>query len=369
MEPRASSPPAFPHRRSTAVNPPIRVMVVDDSLTVRTVFSRMIENDPALALVTTASNAERAIAILRSKPVDVILLDLEMPGIGGLDALPRILEVASGAQVLVVSSLTEDGAEHTLTALAMGAADTMAKPRPGQFDEAYRKALLARIHALGGSESGETAPPPYASKVATVAQAVGARQPEVLAIGGSTGAIQGLNTILRGLPRGFDLPILITQHLPASFISVFARQVETVAARRTVIAEDGSIIGPGDIAIATGRGHMLVERRGDRLITSVSSVPASSGCLPSVDPMLASLAKNLGGHAIAVILSGMGRDGVEGAAQLVAAGGTVIAQDQASSAVWGMPGAVVREGIASLALPPEQLVGKIVEFTGIAAWK
>ncbi|QIG55461.1 chemotaxis-specific protein-glutamate methyltransferase CheB [Altererythrobacter sp. BO-6] len=344
-------------------------MVVDDSLTVRTAFSRLIEDDPALALVTTASNAERAIAILRSKPVDVILLDLEMPGMGGLEALPRMLEVASRAQVLVVSSLTEDGAEHTLTALAMGAADTMAKPGPGQFDASYRSALLARIHALGGSDAGDTAIPTAAGKATTAVKALRARQPEVLAIGGSTGAIQGLNTILRGLPRGFDLPILITQHLPASFISVFARQMETVAARRTVIAEDGAIIGPGDIAIATGRGHMLVERRGERLITSVSSAPARSGCLPSVDPMLASLAENLGGHAIAVILSGMGRDGVEGAAQLVAAGGTVIAQDQASSAVWGMPGAVVREGIASLALPPAQLVGKIIEFTGVAAWK
>lgn len=370
MGPRASfPPPAFPLRSGKTAGHPIRVMVVDDSLTVRTVFSRLIEDDPALALVTTASNAERAIAILRSKPVDVILLDLEMPGMGGLEALPRILEVASRAQVLVVSALTEDGAEHTLAALAMGAADTMAKPGPGQFDESYRSALLARIHALGGSDTGDSASPLYPGKVAIAARAVRTQLPEVLAIGGSTGAIQGLNTILHGLPRGFDLPILITQHLPASFISVFARQVETIAARRTVIAKDGAVIGPGDIAIATGRGHMLVERRGDRLMTSVSSAPARSGCLPSVDPMLTSLADNLGGHALAVILSGMGRDGVEGAAQLAAAGGIVLAQDQASSAVWGMPGAVVKEGIASLALPPEQLVGKIIEFTGVAAWK
>lgn len=372
MEPLPS--PKFPRNapQRAAHRSPVRVMVVDDSLTVRTVFSRMIENDPALQLATTASNAERAIAILRHKPVDVILLDLEMPGMGGLEALPKILETAAGAQVLVVSSLTEDGAEHTVAALSMGAADTMLKPRPGGFDNAYRTTLLGKIHALGGLDREEAracSQGRAASDVPALAASQRYKQPEVVAIGGSTGAIHALNILLRDLPRGFDLPILVTQHLPANFIPVFARQVEMVAARPTRIAEDGTEIRSGEIVIATGHGHMVVKRERERLVARISAEPARSGCLPSVDPMLASLAETTSGHTLAVILSGMGRDGVEGAAQLVAAGGRVLAQDQASSAVWGMPGAVVSQGIATLALPPEALLQEILELTGVAAWK
>lgn len=352
---------------------PVRVMIVDDSLTVRTVFSRMIEGDPLLTLATTASNAERAIAILKSMPVDVVLLDLEMPGMGGLEALPRILETAKDAQVLVVSSLTEDGAEHTMAALSMGAADTMPKPRPGGFDDKYRASLLAKIHALGGIERPECGTTPSLQtgnqSLVPVEPRNRGKQAEAIAIGASTGGIHALNIVLRELPPGFDLPILITQHLPPSFIPVFARQVEMAAARRTVIAESGTEVRRGEIAIATGHGHMILEGRNGGLIARVSTQPARSGCLPSVDPMLASLADALDGHAMAVILSGMGRDGAEGAAKLVEKGGTVLAQDAESSAVWGMPGAVAKAGLASAVLPPQELVREIATAAGARAWK
>ena len=352
---------------------PVRVMIVDDSLTVRTIFSRMIEGDPLLSLATTASNAERAIAILRKMPVDVVLLDLEMPGMGGLEALPRILETAKEAQVLVVSSLTEDGAEHTVAALSMGAADTMPKPRPGGFDDKYRASLLAKIHALGGIERPEFSPAPSLRQdgrtAARAKSKTHGKRPEVVAIGASTGGIHALNIILRDLPQGFDLPILITQHLPPTFIPVFARQVEVAAARRTVVAESGTEIRRGEITIATGYGHMIVERRNGGLFTNTCTKPARSGCLPSVDPMLASLAEAVDGHALAVILSGMGRDGAEGAARLVEKGGTVLAQDAESSAVWGMPGAVAKAGLASAILPPEELLREIAATAGAKAWK
>ena len=353
--------------RAETLGKTIRVMIVDDSLTVRTVFSRLVQSDPQLEISATASNAERAIAILRDKPADVILLDLEMPGMGGLEALPTILKTAASAQVLVVSSLTQDGAEHSLAALSMGAADTMLKPRPGGFDDSYRSSLLAKIKALGGSSIDASRKSESTSPVARAA--CSAKIPEVVAIGASTGGIHALNILLRGLPQQFDLPIVVTQHLPASFIPVFARQVEMAAGRKTLIAEDGTTIRGGEIAIATGYSHMVVKRQGKHFVTGVDIGPAPSGCRPSVDPMLTSLAHNLNGHALAVILSGMGKDGKLGAADLVEAGGTVIAQDAETSAVWGMPGAVAKAGLTSAVLPPEGLLNEILDRCGVAAWK
>jgi len=347
----------------------IRVMIVDDSLTVRTILKRMVEGDNAMTIVDTASSAERAIAQLQNVEVDVILLDLEMPGMGGLEALPQILETAQNAQVLVVSSLTEDGAEHTVAALSMGAADTMLKPRPGGFNDEYRAQLLGKIKALGGKDSDADAAA-GADTSGAAAQPIGStKRPEVVAIGASTGGIHALNQLLRALPPSFDLPILITQHLPASFIPVFARQVEMTSARRTHIADEGTEIRPGEIAIATGHGHLEVRRIGDRLVSHTSSTPATSGCLPSVDPMLTSLAKTCDGHVLAVILSGMGRDGLEGAHSVVEHGGCVLAQDAETSAVWGMPGAVAKAGLTSLVAPPEELTEAILAQAGAPAWK
>ncbi|QIQ86995.1 chemotaxis-specific protein-glutamate methyltransferase CheB [Erythrobacter sp.] len=362
-----SSSPDRTHPASEA-HGAIRVMIVDDSLTVRTVFKRMVESDRSMVVTGTASSAERAIVQLKSEPADVVLLDLEMPGMGGLEALPQILATSDNVQVLVVSSLTQDGAEHTLAALSTGAADTMLKPRPGGFNEDYRSQLLAKIRALGGSTAeavgieAELAPPgsTVRSDPAAIKRLLRAKRPEVLAVGASTGGIHALNLMLRGLTPEFDLPILVTQHLPSSFMPVFARQIEVASGRRAHIAEDGTPIRPGEIAVATGHGHMIVERRGEELVARISADPMPSGCLPSVDPMLASLAKACEGRALAVILSGMGRDGVEGAAALHRAGGTIYAQDAETSAVWGMPGAVAKADLATLIGPPETLAEAIM---------
>lgn len=351
------------HDRPAKVRPAeaIRVMLIDDSLTVRTVFKRMIESDPAMVVPETASSAERALAQLQTADVDVILLDLEMPGMGGFEALPSILKAAPDAQVMVVSSLTEDGAEVTVTALSTGAADTMLKPRPGGFNDEYRSLLLSKIRALGTkSQEGDTEQSvddanSVTANAKTKRQLRRTKRPRLLAIGASTGGIHALNVMLRALKPEFDLPILITQHLPSSFIPVFARQIEVASGRPTHIAEEGTEIRKGEIAIATGHGHMVAKRVGDHLITRIMAEPASSGCMPSVDPMLASVAQACEGHALAVILSGMGRDGLEGAEQLSAAGGTIWAQDAETSAVWGMPGAVAKAGLTSLIAPPQAL--------------
>lgn len=368
---------------------PVRVMIVDDSLTVRTIFKRMVEGDPAMIIVGTASSGERAIVQIKKEPADVVLLDLEMPGMGGLKALPEILNSAPDAQVLVVSSLTQDGAEATLAALASGAADTLQKPRPGGFNEEYRSQLLGKIRALGqpddhrepetapggklraktGAETGaETGAAIGGTTTATQAASIRsptnerpAKRPEVIAIGASTGGIHALNLMLRELspqsPQSpqCTLPIVITQHLPSNFIPVFARQIEIASGRPTRIAEDAVPILPGEIAIATGHSHMCVRRVAGRLTVRSSAKPAASGCLPSVDPMLSSLAQTCEGRVLAIILSGMGRDGFDGASQVVDAGGTVWAQNADTCAVWGMPGAVYKAGLTSLVARPENL--------------
>jgi len=345
---------------------PIRVMIVDDSLTVRTVFSRVVESDPALQVAGTANSAEQAIDQLSRIDVDVILLDLEMPGMGGLEALPKILDTTKNPHVLVVSSLTEDGAEHTLAALSMGAADTLQKPLSGGFGKDYRAMLLDKIKALGQAEPISD----QADRSPITARSQGySKRPEVIAIGASTGGIHALNIMLRALPQNFALPILVTQHLPASFTPVFARQLGIASARRTRIAGHGTPIRSGDILIASGDAHMEVQRGPDGFQTVLSTHPSRSGCLPSVDPMLDSLATASDGHALAVILSGMGNDGVSGAKSLVEKGGAVIVQDAETSAVWGMPGAVSKANLASAVLPPEKLAKAIVDRAGAAAWK
>lgn len=344
----------------------VRVMLVDDSLTVRTVFNRMIGQEDGLAVVAQAQTAEMALSILRSTKVDVILLDLEMPGIGGLGALPTILEIADGAQVLVVSSLTEVGAEATLAALSMGAADTMLKPRPGGFNEDYKSALLGKIRALGARRRGDDAAAPAARPAS--ARPAGRKPIHVVGIGASTGGIHALNLFLRELPATFDLPILITQHLPESFIPVFARQVEDAAGRPAVLAEEGTRITRGTIVIAPGHGHLTVRRVGRVAVTGIAQDRATSGCMPSVDPMFATLCDAFDGHVAAVLLSGMGRDGTEGAQKIAAAGGTIFAQSEATCAVWGMPRFVTESGLASAVLPPQELAQKIVTMAGAGGW-
>jgi len=349
------------------------VMVVDDSLTVRTIFSRMITSDHKLELAATAKSGEEAIEKIAGQAIDVILLDLEMPGMGGLKALPQLLDTTKGVQILVVSSLTDTGAEHTLRALAMGAADTMLKPRAGGFDEAYRITLLQKIQALGGEISHSTAyqetQQAEDGNSFAMAKMLGGKRPEVLAFGASTGGIHALTQVLKSLPSGFRLPIVITQHLPATFVPIFARQIEMACNRRTNVAKAGEPLRQGEIMIASGEGHLTFYRSNTELVAQITSEPAPSGCMPSVDPMLSNLAHVTEGKTLAVILSGMGRDGVYGAKDVSDAGGTIFTQDAETSAVWGMPGAVTKAGLASACLPPEQLAEAIISSAGAMAWR
>ena len=344
---------------------PVRVMIVDDSLTVRTVFSRMIKQEADMRIVATVNTAEGGIAELASARPHVMMLDLEMPGMGGLEALPKIMEAAPDTKVLVISSLTADGAEATVKALSLGAADTMLKPRPGGFNEDYKANLLGKIRALKGIKPEDQAKV-VPAKPATAKRA--GKTPQVVAIGASTGGIHALNLFLRQVPKNFDLPILITQHLPASFIPVFAKQMEMAATREAILADEGVEIQRGKIYIAPGHGHMVVRKSAGRHILGLAYQPMKSGCTPSVDPMFETLAEAYDGHVAGVLLSGMGRDGTDGAQSIVSAGGSIYAQNAETCAVWGMPRAVTEMGIAAAVLPPEELAEKVLASAGAGAW-
>jgi len=339
----------------------MRLMIVDDSVVARAVLSRMIESDPGFEISAVAASAEEAVDLLDRCRVDAVILDLEMPGAGGLKSIPRIIAAAAGAKVMIVSSLAEDGAEQTVAALALGAADTLPKPGTGRFNGRFSEILLAKLRALGH------APLPTPAKVGEHRDPRLRPMPSdpiaALAIGASTGGIHALNQLFAKLPVEIGVPILVTQHLPAPFMPVFARQLAVVARREAAVAEDGMWLRPDRIIVAPGDAHLAIEPEGRHVAVRLSHAPAASGCRPSVDPMMASLGAVYGSHALGVMLTGMGRDGVEGAARLVACGGAMIAQDEASSAVWGMPRAVFDAGLASALLSPDKIARRIAART------
>lgn len=323
-----------------------RVLIVDDSVVARAVLTRIIERSERFVVAAAVPDVPRAMAVLARTRVDLVLLDLEMPHIHGLAALPELLAAARGARVLVVSSICEDGASATINALAGGAADTLIKPGAGAPLGRFSDALIARLARLSEPRDEQ-------AKQAPMAAAVGV--PDVIAIGASTGGIHALARLLGALDPALRTPILITQHLPLAFSRHLAAQVEVFSGRPCAVATDGAPLRQGEILVAPGDAHMICRRAGGRVSIRLAREPHPSGCLPSVDPMFASVAEVFGAGALGVVLSGMGRDGALGARAIRARGGIVIVQDQASSVVWGMPKAVYNAGDASLVLPPEAI--------------
>jgi len=352
--------------------PRIRLMIVDDSMVARAVLTRMLEADGGFEIAAVAGTAEDAIDALAQVRVDIILLDLEMPGAGGLKSIPRILEIANGAQVMIVSSVAEEGAEETVAALALGAADTLPKPGTGRFNGRFSEILMSKLRALGRAERHDIVPPvpsPGRATNAAPLRAMASDPLRLIAIGASTGGIHALANFFQELPPKIGVPILVTQHLPAPFMAVFARQLGNTAGREAIVAEDGLRLLPDRIVIAPGDAHLTVDIKGGHLVARLVRNRSSSGCLPSVDPMLASAGAVLGPEALGIVLTGMGRDGLEGAIALTGVGGSVIVQDEASSAVWGMPRVVAEAGLACAVLPPAKIARRVAARAEFAACK
>jgi two-component system, chemotaxis family, protein-glutamate methylesterase/glutaminase len=334
-------------------------MIVDDSMVARSVLSRMVESDDTFELAAVAGTAEDAIDALQSVRVDTILLDLEMPGAGGLRSIPRILDNASGAHIMIVSSMAEEGAEETVAALALGAADALPKPGTGRFNGRFSEVLISRLKALGYAENQRPAALPIGKVIHAPLRAMSSQPVQLLAIGASTGGIHALNSFFETLPRRIGVPILVTQHLPAPFMPVFARQLGIAAKRETLVVEEGMALLPDRVLVAPGDAHLLVEAGPGGPVAHLDRSPSSSGCMPSLDPMFQSISDLFGASAAGVVLTGMGRDGVQGAARMVAGGGSILAQDEASCAVWGMPKAILEAGLACAIMPPDKLARRI----------
>jgi two-component system, chemotaxis family, protein-glutamate methylesterase/glutaminase len=360
---------ASPQLRSVAPeHERIRVLIVDDSVVARAVLARLLSDHADIDVVGAAGSAPAAFQILAEKRVDIILLDLEMPGIHGMAALPELIARGRGARVLIVSSACADGATASIAALRNGAADTMLKPSAAAFAGAFADDLVDRLRRI--ARPGTCAPRPSRLQAATATPPLRkARRIECLGIGASTGGVPALAAFFQALPDSFDAPIVLTQHLPEYFMPYFAAQLVEMTGRPTRLAAPGLQPIRGEILLAPGDAHLTLVKTGSVIHVRLERKRSASGCLPSVDPMFNSIGRLYGPGAVGVVLSGMGRDGAQGAEQLVAAGGAVVAQDADSSVVWGMPGAIAEGGFASVVATPAELARRIAEWDeGNAAW-
>lgn len=382
---------------STPNTDPIRVMVVDDAVVIRGLLGRWLDADPALAVVASHRNGKLAVDdILRSNP-DVVVLDIEMPEMDGLTALPLMLAKKRDLVVVMASTLTRRNAEISLKALSLGAADYV--PKPESTSELttsvdFRRELLEKVKALGErarrinsrarvmraeTAAGRTASQAPVGALATAARpAMAARaadapkaglqtkpyssaRPRILAIGSSTGGPQALQQVMRDIgPVIADIPVVVTQHMPPTFTAILAEHIGKAAMRPSKEGQTGDVLQPGHIYVAPGGKHMILEKDGGAVKIRLTDDPPVNFCKPAVDPMFDSVAKAYGSATLALILTGMGSDGANGVKTIAAGGGSIITQDEATSVVWGMPGAAANTGMCSDILPLMEIGPKIV---------
>ena len=396
---------------------PYRVMVVDDSAVIRGFLSRYLEEDADIDVVTTAGNGAVALRQLDSHDIEVVVLDIEMPVMDGMKALPQMLEKYPDLQVVMASTLTLKNAEISLRALQLGAVDYVPKPETNRSVNSnvdFRRELVEKVKAWAGrrrTKKGERQPKSTASgtrrtdvsfarpgsasndrtagfvtakRTATTATPVRAkvarsadntvrepaafgvktditlrkgsiRKPSVLAIGSSTGGPQALMRFFAGFAQAPSVPIIITQHMPSNFTAILATHLGQATGWPSKEGDDGEVLKAGHIYVAPGGKHMIVEQDGGALRLQLNEDPPENFCRPAVDPLFRSLAKTTGERTLAVVLTGMGHDGLKGARDLTRVGATVLAQDEESSVVWGMPGAVATAGLCTEVLPIDDL--------------
>lgn len=370
----AAPPSVTPHPvRSDAV----RVMVVDDSAVIRGLISRWVEAEPDFAVAATMRTGRDAVNHVERVDPDVVVLDIEMPDLDGISALPLLLAKKPDLVVIMASTLTRRNAEISFRALALGAADYIPKPestRTAGNAEVFRHELIGKIRSLAARRRRTAirveASPPLApepgplrepsQRRAPALRPFGLVVPRAVLIGSSTGGPQALMTLVAQLGPIIDrVPILITQHMPPMFTTILAEHLTRVSGRTALEGVDGEVIKPGRIYLAPGRYHMRVRREGADAVIVLDDGPPINFCRPAVDPLFASAALVWQAATLGVVLTGMGADGMRGGRDIIAAGGSIIAQDEASSVVWGMPGAVAQDGQCAAILPLDAIAPRL----------
>ncbi|SOC21283.1 protein-glutamate methylesterase/protein-glutamine glutaminase [Stappia indica] len=375
----------------------IRVMVVDDSVVIRGLLSRWVEADPALELVASHRNGKLAVDDIERSNPDVVVLDIEMPEMDGLTALPLMLRKKRDLVVVMASTLTRRNAEVSLRALSLGAQDYV--PKPESTSEVttsidFRRELIDKVKALGQRRRGSSAaggrmmraqtaagrtasqtpasaaPAGYTRLAAGAAaqaaapairtRAYSSARPRIVAIGSSTGGPQALQQLFTDIGTAIrEVPVVVTQHMPPTFTAILAEHIAKAAMRPAKEADNGEVLKPGHIYVAPGGLHMIVDKDGGQVVARLTDAPPVNFCKPAVDPLFDSVAKVYGSATLAVVLTGMGHDGAAGVRTIAAGGGSVIAQDEATSVVWGMPGAAAQTGMCCEILPITRIGPKI----------
>lgn len=332
----------------------IRVLVVDDAVVMRRLLSKVLEEDDEITVVT-AANGRIGLAKLVQNSPDAVVLDIEMPELDGLGTLKELRKTHPNLPVIMFSTLTERGASATLEAMSLGASDYVTKPaNVGSVNESMervRAELIPKLRALCGRRrpdprSTAALRPPALPRPAAP-RPTAPRQPvDIVAIGSSTGGPNALHEVIAALPGTLEVPVVITQHMPPVFTRLLAERLDATCALEVREAAGGEVLRPGTVWIAPGDHHLVVRRSGSNLELALDDGPPENSCRPSVDVMFRSVARAFGGRSLAVVLTGMGADGQRGAEVLREAGTEIVVQDEATSVVWGMPGSVVRAGLA-----------------------
>jgi two-component system chemotaxis response regulator CheB len=352
----------------------IRVLIVDDSAVIRGALGRIVDAEPDMYVVTTAPNGKVALDALRHSTVDVVLLDIEMPEMDGLTVLPLILAAYPDTRVIMASSLTQRGAEVTMQAMSLGATDYIAKPaaRSGSATlVSVAMEIASKVRAIGRAARGRRREPSSSIAAPVRTELLAARGPDapprVVAIAASTGGPNALAEVLSGLPVDFPLPILITQHMPAMFTLLLAQRLERDAHRKCCEAVDGQRVESNHVYVAPGGWHMVVQTEESKPYLRLTQTEPENFCRPSADPMFRSVASIYGASTLAVVLTGMGEDGLRGCREVQQRRGRIVVQDEASSVVWGMPGAVANAGLATSIVPLAQVADTIKSYCGALA--
>ncbi len=342
-------------------------MICDDSAAIRGAIARMLDAEPGIQVVAKVANGQQAIDELKRSRVDVLVLDIEMPVMDGLAALPLLLKADPGLRVVMASTLTTRGAEIAMRALRLGAADYVPKPTSlsQNNDDAFRRDLIGKVKGLFRLRHRAANPAPARPPATTRGLPVLA--PKILAIGSSTGGPQALFAVVPGLGKALPVPVVLTQHMPPTFTPILADHIARLGGMPCAEAKDGEPLLDGRIYLAPGDRHLLIEGEAGAYRARLSTDPPENFCRPSVDPMLRSAVRATGGRVLIAMLTGMGQDGLAGTRLAIEQGGAAIAQDEATSVVWGMPGAIASAGLCHAVLPLPKIAPKILEILRVQA--